>query len=71
LYRGIAAGVTGSFATGATYFGLIEITRKWISEKHPTLDGPVSHFCAGALGKPSTVKIGACLDNVMFITTTI
>lgn len=50
LYRGIAAGMTGSFATGATYFGFIELTKSWINEKHPALAGPVSQFCAGALG---------------------
>lgn len=50
LYRGLPAGMAGSFATGATYFGLIELTRAWINERHPALAGPVSHFCAGAVG---------------------
>jgi hypothetical protein len=50
LYRGIAAGMTGSFASGATYFGLIELSRSWINQRHPELASPISHFCAGALG---------------------
>lgn len=50
LYRGLPAGVAGSFATGATYFGLIELTRAYIKENHPDLAGPASHFCAGAVG---------------------
>ncbi|MCO5571792.1 hypothetical protein L7F22_025540 [Adiantum nelumboides] len=50
LYRGLPAGMAGSFATGATYFGLIEMARAWINERHPGLSGPLSHFCAGAVG---------------------
>ncbi|MCO5607385.1 hypothetical protein L7F22_061581 [Adiantum nelumboides] len=49
LYRGLPAGMAGSFATGATYFGLIEMARAWINERHPGLSGPLSHFCAGAV----------------------
>ncbi|KAF3438068.1 hypothetical protein FNV43_RR20824 [Rhamnella rubrinervis] len=50
FYRGITPGVTGSLATGATYFGVIESTRKWIEESHPDLGGLWSHFIAGAVG---------------------
>ncbi|GFZ07697.1 mitochondrial substrate carrier family protein [Actinidia rufa] len=50
FYRGIAPGVTGSLATGATYFGVIESTKKWIEEKHPSLGGHWAHFIAGAVG---------------------
>ncbi|KAI8018162.1 hypothetical protein LOK49_LG04G01847 [Camellia lanceoleosa] len=50
FYRGIAPGVTGSLATGATYFGVIESTKKWIEEKHPSLGGHWAHFIAGGLG---------------------
>ncbi|KAL3824755.1 hypothetical protein ACJIZ3_020784 [Penstemon smallii] len=50
FYRGIAPGVMGSLATGATYFGVIESTKKWIEESHPSLDGHLTHFIAGALG---------------------
>ncbi|KAF8037410.1 hypothetical protein BT93_B0343 [Corymbia citriodora subsp. variegata] len=50
FYRGIAPGVTGSLATGATYFGFIESTKKWIEESNPELGGHWSHFIAGALG---------------------
>lgn len=39
FYRGIAPGVTGSLATGATYFGFIESTKKWIEESNPELGG--------------------------------
>ncbi|KAM1477934.1 hypothetical protein ACFXTO_039714 [Malus domestica] len=49
FYRGIAPGVTGSLATGATYFGVIESTKKWIEESHPSLEGHWAHFIAGAL----------------------
>ncbi|KAJ0974021.1 hypothetical protein J5N97_015986 [Dioscorea zingiberensis] len=48
FYRGVAPGVTGSLATGATYFGVIESTKKWIEEKNPNLGGHWSHFIAGA-----------------------
>lgn len=50
FYRGIAPGVTGSLATGATYFGFIESTKKWIEESHPSLAGHWAHFIAGAIG---------------------
>ncbi|XP_058195623.1 S-adenosylmethionine carrier 1, chloroplastic/mitochondrial isoform X1 [Rhododendron vialii] len=50
FYRGIAPGVTGSLATGATYFGVIESTKKWTEEKHPGLGGHWAHFIAGAIG---------------------
>ncbi|XP_013649745.2 LOW QUALITY PROTEIN: mitochondrial substrate carrier family protein E [Brassica napus] len=50
FYRGIAPGVTGSLATGATYFGVIESTKKWIEESHPNLGGHWVHFIAGAIG---------------------
>ncbi|CAI9786722.1 unnamed protein product [Fraxinus pennsylvanica] len=50
FYRGIAPGVTGSLATGATYFGVIESTKKWIDTSHPSLGGHWAHFIAGAIG---------------------
>ncbi|PRQ16330.1 putative mitochondrial carrier protein [Rosa chinensis] len=50
FYRGIAPGVTGSLATGATYFGVIESTKNWIEESHPNLGGHWAHFIAGAVG---------------------
>uniref|UniRef100_A0A1J3JAF6 S-adenosylmethionine carrier 1, chloroplastic/mitochondrial n=1 Tax=Noccaea caerulescens TaxID=107243 RepID=A0A1J3JAF6_NOCCA len=50
FYRGIAPGVTGSLATGATYFGVIESTKKWIEESHPNLGGHWVNFLAGAIG---------------------
>ncbi|EOY22067.1 hypothetical protein SCA6_004082 [Theobroma cacao] len=50
FYRGIAPGITGSLATGATYFGFIESTKKWIEESHPSLEGHWAHFIAGAVG---------------------
>ncbi|CAK9147971.1 unnamed protein product [Ilex paraguariensis] len=50
FYRGITPGVTGSLATGATYFGVIESTKKWIEESHPSLGGHWAHFIAGAIG---------------------
>ncbi|KAL6973446.1 hypothetical protein U1Q18_027631 [Sarracenia purpurea var. burkii] len=49
FYRGIAPGITGSLATGATYFGVIESTKKWIEEEHPSLGGHWAHFIAGAV----------------------
>ena len=55
FYRGITPGVTGSLATGATYFGVIESTKKWIEESHPGLGGHWAHFIAGALGKLSRI----------------
>ncbi|OMO53163.1 Endoplasmic reticulum-adenine nucleotide transporter [Corchorus capsularis] len=50
FYRGIAPGIIGSLATGATYFGFIESTKKWIEESHPKLEGHWAHFIAGAIG---------------------
>ncbi|TQE01578.1 hypothetical protein C1H46_012808 [Malus baccata] len=50
FYRGIVPGVTSSLATGATYFGVIELTKKWIEESHPSLEGHWAHFIAGAVG---------------------
>lgn len=51
FYRGITPGVMGSLATGATYFGVIESTKKWIEDTHPSLGGHWAHFIAGAGGK--------------------
>ncbi|XP_031404623.1 mitochondrial substrate carrier family protein E isoform X2 [Punica granatum] len=50
FYRGVTPGITGSLATGATYFGFIESTKNWIDESHPDLGGHWSHFIAGAMG---------------------
>ncbi|CAK8565202.1 unnamed protein product [Lathyrus sativus] len=50
FYRGVLPGVTGSLATGATYFGVIESTKKWIEDSHPSLEGHWAHFIAGAVG---------------------
>ncbi|KAJ1402794.1 Mitochondrial substrate/solute carrier [Sesbania bispinosa] len=50
LYRGVIPGITGSLATGATYFGVIESTKKWIEDSHPSLRGHWAHFIAGAVG---------------------
>ncbi|PIA27456.1 hypothetical protein AQUCO_07700014v1 [Aquilegia coerulea] len=50
FYRGLTPGLTGSLATGATYFGVIESTKKWIEELHPDLGGHWAHFIAGGLG---------------------
>ncbi|KAJ0047889.1 hypothetical protein Pint_16248 [Pistacia integerrima] len=50
FYRGVAPGVTGSLATGATYFGFIESTKKWIEESHPSLGGHWAHFISGGVG---------------------
>ncbi|KAL5544617.1 hypothetical protein UlMin_008401, partial [Ulmus minor] len=50
FYRGVTPGITGSLATGATYFGVIESTKNWIEEKHPNLGGHWAHFIAGAVG---------------------
>lgn len=50
FYRGILPGVTGSLATGATYFGVIESTKNWIEKVNPNLSGHWSHFIAGAVG---------------------
>ncbi|CAO2826857.1 unnamed protein product [Amaranthus hypochondriacus] len=51
FYRGVAPGVTGSLATGATYFGFIESTKKWIEKSHPGLGGHWVHFFAGGVGE--------------------
>jgi len=53
FYRGISPGVTGSLATGATYFGVIESTKTWLEIANPNLSGHWSHFIAGAIGKHS------------------
>ncbi|KAF7806256.1 S-adenosylmethionine carrier 1, chloroplastic/mitochondrial [Senna tora] len=50
FYRGVTPGITGSLATGATYFGVIESTKKWIEDSHPSLAGHWAHFIAGAVG---------------------
>ncbi|KAF8399593.1 hypothetical protein HHK36_015461 [Tetracentron sinense] len=50
FYRGVTPGLTGSLATGATYFGVIESTKKWVEELHPNLGGHWSHFIAGGVG---------------------
>uniref|UniRef100_A0A6N2N2G8 Uncharacterized protein n=1 Tax=Salix viminalis TaxID=40686 RepID=A0A6N2N2G8_SALVM len=50
FYRGVTPGITGSLATGATYFGFIESAKKWIEESHPRLGGLWAHFIAGAVG---------------------
>ncbi|KAJ8637055.1 hypothetical protein MRB53_011322 [Persea americana] len=57
FYRGIAPGVTGSLATGATYFGVIESTKKWVEELHPNLGGHWAHFIAGGIGD----TLGSCV----------
>ncbi|KAL2340698.1 hypothetical protein Fmac_008638 [Flemingia macrophylla] len=50
FYRGVAPGIIGSLATGATYFGVIESTKRWIEDSHPSLRGHWAHFIAGAVG---------------------
>lgn len=50
FYRGISPGVTGSLATGATYFGVIESTKTWLENNNPNLSGHWSHFIAGGIG---------------------
>ncbi|KAG5049597.1 hypothetical protein JHK85_010700 [Glycine max] len=50
FYRGVTPGIIGSLATGATYFGVIESTKKWIEDSHPSLRGHWAHFIAGAVG---------------------
>ncbi|RXH96440.1 hypothetical protein DVH24_008944 [Malus domestica] len=72
FYTGIAPGVTGSLATGATYFGVIESTKKWIEESHPSLEGHWAHFIAGALGTqkaciPSLCISGDTLGSVVYV----
>ena len=67
FYRGITPAITGSLATGATYFGVIESTKKWIEESHPSLGGHWAHFIAGAVGKlffillPKSSSLVSCL----------
>ena len=51
FYRGISPGVTGSLATGATYFGVIESTKTWLENANPNLSGHWSHFIAGGIGE--------------------
>lgn len=51
FYRGVTPGVSGSLATGATYFGVIESTKNWLEEVNPRLSTHWSHFIAGAIGK--------------------
>lgn len=46
--------MTGSLATGATYFGFIETTKDWLNVNNPSLAGPWAHFLAGAAGEVST-----------------
>lgn len=67
FYRGIAPGVTGSIATGATYFGFIESTKKWIEESNPDLGGHWSHFFAGAFGILCWTPITFLLNQAMCI----
>lgn len=50
FYRGIAPGLTGSLVTGATYFGVIETTKKWLEKKNPDLEDHWAHFIAGGVG---------------------
>ncbi|BBM99553.1 solute carrier family 25 (mitochondrial S-adenosylmethionine transporter), member 26 [Marchantia polymorpha subsp. ruderalis] len=50
FYRGVIPGMTGSLATGATYFGFIETTKDWLNVNNPSLAGPWAHFLAGAAG---------------------
>ncbi|KAL2651610.1 hypothetical protein R1flu_019738 [Riccia fluitans] len=50
FYRGVIPGMTGSFVTGATYFGFIETSKDWLNVHHPSLTGPWAHFLAGATG---------------------
>ncbi|KAL3640488.1 hypothetical protein CASFOL_015456 [Castilleja foliolosa] len=40
----------GSLATGATYFGVIESTKKWMDKSYPNASGHWAHFISGALG---------------------
>ncbi|CAM6129155.1 unnamed protein product [Calypogeia fissa] len=50
FYKGVVPGLTGSFVTGATYFGFIEGSKDWIEQHNPKLAGPWAHFIAGATG---------------------
>lgn len=58
--------MTGSLATGATYFGVIESTKQWIEEVNPKLSGHWSHFIAGAIGKPLTRGISQLIMLTRF-----
>ncbi|KAL5065772.1 hypothetical protein RYX36_027509 [Vicia faba] len=49
FYSGVLHGIIGSLATGATYFGFIESTKKWIEDSHPSLEGHWAHFIAGVV----------------------
>ncbi|XP_044972280.1 mitochondrial substrate carrier family protein E-like isoform X1 [Hordeum vulgare subsp. vulgare] len=49
FYRGVSPGITGSLATGATYFGVIESTKTWLENNNPNLSGHWSHFIAGGI----------------------
>ncbi|KAL8141892.1 hypothetical protein V2J09_014924 [Rumex salicifolius] len=50
FYRGLTPSLTGSLATGATYFGFIESTKTWLEASHPSLGGHWAHFLAGGVG---------------------
>ncbi|GMH14100.1 hypothetical protein Nepgr_015941 [Nepenthes gracilis] len=50
FYRGVTPGLTGSLATGATYFGFIESAKKSIEKSHPGLGGHWAHFFARGVG---------------------
>lgn len=71
----MAPGITGSLATGATYFGVIESSKKWIEKTHPSLGGHWAHFIAGAVGKHSWMSeknylsFKSCRLGLMIITT--
>ncbi|CAN6178584.1 unnamed protein product [Urochloa humidicola] len=56
FYRGISPDVTGSLATGATCFGVIESTKAWLENANPILSGHWSHFIAGAIDCASTAR---------------
>ncbi|KAG8379285.1 hypothetical protein BUALT_Bualt07G0072600 [Buddleja alternifolia] len=61
FYRGIAPGVMGSLATGATYFGVIESTKKWMEESNLGLGGHWAHFISGAIGDSQiTCAVSVC-----------
>ncbi|GJX97068.1 mitochondrial substrate carrier family protein E, partial [Tanacetum coccineum] len=66
FYRGVVPGVTGSLATGATYFGVIESTKKWIEETHPNLGGHWAHFISGAVRYPA-LQEGDTLGSVVYV----
>lgn len=67
FYRGVTPGVTGSLATGATYFGFIESTKKWIEESHPSLGGHWAHFIAGAVGKLLSICLSFLIHPIMHV----